>query len=362
MATEYKLLVYTAAGVKVAEITDFLALSYIKQVNAPGAASFILNGEHRSIAEFQTDSQIEVWRRNARQGIDWYADFYGLFRGVEQATDGRGAETFTAFCPGQMSLLGRRHVMWYAGTPDRSEFTAVPAETVMKSLVNYNVTSAATTANGRIRNGAITGVSVQADGGLGNTISWSCAWKNLLEQLQDIAKIADGDFDLVKTGSQAWEFRYYTNQLGTDRSATVTFSLDHGNMSQPVYKLMQTDERTVAVVGGQGDQSNRATVVRTGPDYSASNDIEVFVDGRNDDTTAKLESRGDAALDGKRARNEFQYDVLQTPSSLYGLHYFLGDLVTARYKSIEVMQKVEKVSVKFEKTGKEAIKVEMRDV
>lgn len=362
MTTEYKLLVYTAAGVKVAEVTDFLGLVYTKQVNAPGTAAFKLDGSHDAIPLFELDGQIEIWRRDRAQGLAWYVDFVGLHRGGEYVTDSSGRETYTAYCPGLLSLLGRRVIAWYAGTNNRSEFTSLPAESILKKLVAYNCSSLATFSGGRIRNGTMSGLTVQTDAALGNTISWSCAWKNLLEQLQEVAKIGGGDFDLVKTGATAWNFRFYLGQLGSDRTSTVTFGLEYGNMAEPKYSLMRLDEKTVAIVGGQGEMANRATTVRTGPTYSAANTIEVFVDARNDDTTAKMNSRGDATLDAKRAKNEFSYKVLQTPASLYGKHYSLGDLVTARYKTVEVTQKVDKVTIQLSANGDESIQVEMRDV
>lgn len=362
MAPQYRIVLKTAAGVKVADVGDFLSLAYTKQVNAPGLCQFVLNGEHAAVSLLELDSQVEVYRRDNAQGIDWYCDFYGLYRGTEQAFS-KGLDRFTAFCPGQLSLLGRRHILYPAGTASRSEFTSVAAETVMKTLVNYNAGASATTGNSRKRNGAITGVSVAADAAGGNTISWSCAWKNLLEQLQAIAQVAGGDFDLVKTGAQAWQFRFYAGQLGTDRSATVTFALEYGNMDEPVYRRMRLDEKTVAVVGGQDTGANRATRTRTGADYSAANDIELFVDGRSNDADAKLDARGDAALDKATARNEFRYKVLQAPSSLYGLHYSLGDLVKARYKAVELTQQVYGVTVSFSGSdAKEVIDVEMRDL
>jgi hypothetical protein len=362
MAPQYRIVLKTAAGAKVADVTDFLSLAYTKQVNAPGLCQFNLDGNHAAISLLELDGQVEVYRRDQVQDINWYVDFYGLYRGTEQ-TSKAGLDSFTAFCPGQMSFLGRRHVFYAAGTANRTEFAAVAAETVMKVLTNYNACANATTGNSRLRNGAITGLSIASDSAGGNTISWSCAWKNLLEQLQAIAMIAGGDFDLVKTGAQTWQFRFYSGQLGTDRSATLTFALEYGNMADPVYRLMRMDEKTVAIIGGQDTGANRAIRTRNGPDYAAANDIELFVDGRNDNTNAKLDARGDAALDKAAARNEFKYAVLQTPSSLYGKHYFLGDLVRAKYKSVNVTQQVYAVSVSFAgKEAKEAISVEMRDL
>jgi hypothetical protein len=355
MAAEYRLDIKTAAGVLVAQVTDFLALTYTKRVNQPGTLSFVLAGDHSAIAQLAHNGQVEVWRRDPVNGIAWYCDHYSLYRAQErQYTD---HDVFTARCPGQLSMLDWRIVAWPAGTANRSVFASAKAETILKTLVTYNAGASATTANGRIRNGAITGISSAADAAGGNTLDWSCAWKGLLETLQDIALVAGGDFDLVKTGAQAWEFRFYAGQLGTDRSATVAFAVERGNMANPVYTYNRTDERSVAIVAGQGQESSRSTAVRTGAYYSATNDVETFVDGRNTATAAGLNALGDKVLSNKAPVQSFEFDVLQTPSCLYGSHYFVGDLVTARYDSIEATRKVLGVQVTLDTDGGETVAV-----
>ena len=87
MAPQYRIVTKTAAGVKLADVTDYIELAYLKQVNAPGALQFRLNGSHAAINNLELNSQIEVYRRDPVQDIDWYVDFYGLFRGQEQYVD-----------------------------------------------------------------------------------------------------------------------------------------------------------------------------------------------------------------------------------------------------------------------------------
>ncbi len=360
MSGEYRLDIYTAAGAKVAEITDFWSLSYRRQVNAPGLLSFSLAGDHPVVSLLQHNSPVVVYRRDPTLGLAWTEEFCGLFRAQKRRyTD---HDVFEATCPGAVTMLGWRIVAWKAGMANRSSFSAVQAETVLKTLVAYNAGPQATAANGRIRDGTITGLSVQADGAGGNTISIDCAYANLLETLQKIAPIAGGDFDLVKTGAAAWEFRWCTGQLGTDRTATLLFALERGNMAEPEYEYARVDERTVAIVGGQGEGSDRAVVTRTGPDYSASNDVELFVDARNNSTVDSLNASGDAKLQEARARQQFAYRVVQTPGCAYGIHYGLGDLVRAQYEPVNVMQKIVGVTISLDRDGAEKIDVEMQTV
>lgn len=355
MAANYQVRVKNAAGVTQAILTDFESLAYTKRVNVPGVASYRLKGDHSAIALHTHRGQVEVWRRNADLGIDWYNDFDALY--LDHEYQYQDHDVWTARAYGTNWLLATRWIAWYASTTDRTKFTATAAETILKTLVDYNAGPNATVGNSRLREGAIAGLSIQADGAGGNTLDWNCAWQKLLPTCQKLARVAGGDFDLVRTGAATTEFRWYTGQLGTDRSATVIFALERGNMANPRYRYNRAEEKTAVIVAGQGDLDDRATVVRTSADYSASNDVEGFKDARNRDSTSGLQSAGDQYLDEKMARQELTFDVLQTPASLYGSHYFLGDLVTARYHTT-LTQKIVGVTVDFS-SGQERINLEL---
>lgn len=359
--TNYKIRIYTPAGILQDEITDFLSLSYNKVVNDAGLLSFSLDGSHKSIQYLINNAQLEVWRRDLANSISWYADFYGLFKD-EERTYSEGKSIYTAYVPGINSLLATRINAWTANTASRSKFTGAKAETIMKTLVSYNASSLATAGNGRIRNGAISTITVDTDSARGNTLDWNCAYDNLLETLQSIALVGGGDFDLVKTGSQAWKFYFYLGQLGTDRHSTVIFSLDRGNMAEPLYTKNRSAEKTVAIVGGQGDEVDRTVVVRTGDNYSTSNDVEMFIDARNSDTTNALNAEGDTALKDVKSKDTLDFKVLQTPACLYGKHYFLGDLVTGIYQTISNTIKIQSITVTLDSDGRETIDVGLQVV
>lgn len=359
--TDHQLRLSDTSGVLQYILTDYLWLSYTKTVNYPGIAQFGLSGDHPAISDLADKWKVEILRRDADNYIPWTSEFEGLYREPEQA--GVNPGEFAAIVPGCMSMLDWRVVAWPAGTSNRSYFTSAKAETIMKTLVNYNAGSPATLANGRIRTGTITGLSVEADSALGNTLNWYCAGKPLLKELQELAQVAGGDYDLVRTGANAYQFRWYTGQRGTDRSASVIFAIDRGNMGSPYFRIKRLQERTVAIVAGQGEGSDRDFVVRTGANYSAGNDIEDFVDARNValGDTSGLNAAGDKELATAEAVEEFGFDVLQTPSSLYGLHYFFGDLVTALspFTGSAVTRKVRSITISADPGGDEIISVEL---
>lgn len=358
MTTGYYLNVYNATGALQFTVTDFTALNYLRRVNYPGLLTVSLRGDHPLMAAIQDKWQVEVWRRP--EGGTFGRDFVGLYRQPEYYHGDQGSRAVLT-CPGILSLLSWRIVAWKASTTSRSKFTGAKAETIMKTLANYNAGAAATAANGRIRDGAISGLSVEADGANGTTQDWFCAYDNLLETLQNLAAVAGGDFDLVKTGAATFQFRWYTGQLGADRTVSVIFALERGNMANPQYRQLRMDEKTVSIVGGQGEDAARTVAVRTGANYSASNDVEVFTNATDADTTAGLNTRGDAALKEAQAREEFSFDVLQTPATVYGQHYTLGDLVTAinPFTGVSMTLKIDEVTITLDERGREQFAIRM---
>jgi hypothetical protein len=359
MATIHRLDAIDLTGAKQFEITDFRYLTYNRRVNAPGVVQFGLRGAHPLLAVVQDKWEIEVWRK--MDGYDWTQEIVGMVRRPDWSFDKQ--PVMDLYCQGIVGKLSWRYVLYVPETASRSLFTSAKAETIMKTLVNYNAGSSATTGNGRHRNGAITGLSVQADGANGNTKDWACAYDNLLETLQKLALVAGGDFDLIKTGANAWEFRWYTGQRGTDRTTTVKFSMALGNMANVKYSDDRMDEKTVGVVLGQGEGSDRDLVIRTGTNYSASNDIELYINASDipKGQTTALQDRGDQKLTDAEAVKEFSFDVLQTPASRYGVHYFLGDLVTAinPVDGSSITEKIQAVTVSVTNDQYEKVQTEM---
>jgi hypothetical protein len=360
--TLYRLLLKTPAGVKIYDSTSFEYAAYTNEINATGALKFSIRGNPAFLSQFVHRSQVEVWRANPSRDMAWYRDFSGIY--IAQRREFDGSDLFTATAAGDNWLLGTRYIAYAAGVSNRTVFINQPVETIMKTLVTYNVTAAASVANGRDRAGQITGVLVEADAARGNHVDWYCARDNLLESLTQLARNCGDDFALVKTGAAAWEFRYYPGQLGTDRTASVFFSLNRGNMGQPAWDYDRSPEKTAAIVAGQDQGTNREIAIVLSPTYAADNDVEMFVDARNVATTDGLIAKGTESLTKTTQKSQvFRFDTIQTANSYYGLHYFLGDKVTAVrwFDDTPITQKIWGVTVEMSKQT-EKIRVEMANV
>ncbi len=269
---------------------------------------------------------------------------------------------------------------WAAGVSNRSTFNEVVGETAMKLLITYNHTSLATTANGRLRNGdlaASMGVTILVadDQGRGSPVTRSFANGNCLDILtKTLAPIAGGDFSLIRTGAAEWVFEFHPGQLGLDKTSgqdRVEFSKLRGNMTRVRYRKRRRGTATVAIVGGQSQGAGRTYEIVHGDDYAVGNDIEMYVDARNETGSSGLVSTGVANLKAKRPTKELNFQVVQTPTVFYGPSvvgrktYSLGDLVSAVYADDEHARKITAVSVTVRVPGSDSmvqVGVETEDV
>jgi len=368
---DYKLRIANAAGVHQAEIYGrgdadqagvrgpFLDLAYTNVVNGAGLCTFTLPADHEAVEVLEDRGRVEVWRRNRYLDppVPWYCDWRGLLRAEDWTYTDR--ENLQVKARGILGVLGWRELLWYAGTAARTAFTSTPAETIAKSLVQYNATVDATVVNGRLREGVISGfpIVLEADAGQGTVRDWYCAWDNLLKSLQGLAAVGGGDFDLVALDNGSWQFRWYEGQLGSDRTGEVHFSVAFGNMVEPHYWWNALGEKTVAVALGQNTKSSRAYQIVTSDDYSAANDIELVVPAPDVETAAGLQARGYTALEKVKRDEGFRFKVRQTPACLYGQHYFLGDRCGATHRDFDGPVKLKNVAIGLARDGTETVDV-----
>lgn len=352
MASEYCIVIKSKAGIPLRVLTGqadgFLQLSYRLILDDVGLLMFDLDGDHGAIADLERDGQIEAWWRDAAQSVDWYQDFGALFLSDDYIANDDGDVICSVTCPEQSDLLGRALVAWPANVANRSLFSGIKGETILKTLVTYNaVTASATVANGRITTTDIANISVESDSAGGNVVTYACAEKPLLEVLKDVALLGDRDFWLERTGAQAWTFRT-AQYRGTDRSTSVIFALNFGNMGRPSLKRNRLNEKTKGIVGGQGTDSSRTFVVRTSANYDAStNSREVFIPATEYSDTNGLNAVGDVELERMRAKDDLAWEIIQTPGSLYRVHYFFGDLVTGKFQDASEVKQIASVLVNF---------------
>lgn len=343
-------------GEKYAQVADVRWLSLKMGVHQVGVMRGELNGNLAMLSDLAHLDLVELWKADPDAGQDWARFFSGEFispKWMQPTT-----RSFQFSVAGDLRKLRSREILWRAGSTNRTKFISAAGETIMKTLATYNCTSQAIISNGRLVDGTIAGVSVEADLGRGNVTNWYCFADNLLESLTALARIAGGDFNLVKTAEAAWEFRYYPGQLGTDRRAEVLFAMERNNMAEPEYEVERWDEATVAVAGGRGDDADREFRSRTGANYSAANHVESFVNATSVEKgdLNGLDAMADKELGARQARESFSFRVVQTASCRFAVHYGIGDLVTVRnpFTAADSVQKVKTLYLGLKNSGEES--------
>lgn len=327
---------------------------------------------------FIVDGQVEIYRSVPGMGVGWYPEFAGFHRKEEETITKDKKQIFQSIGVGYNSLLERTNIAFKEGTIRADKFAV--AETVMKEYVEENCgpTASTETAVGRIIDGVLPYFSVQADAGLGPLWSGSRAFENLLDTLQAISNYAKVDFDVMRSGSPWFFFRTYTLLKGSDRTTVgldsstglnaagnppVTLSVDLGNLQQSTYENDRLEEANVCIVLGDGERSTREVLARSTPATTDSpwNRMEVarpsqpaYIPGLSEEAAAELKTysmqqTGDEVLEELQAKQDFTFTPLQQPSTLYGLHYFMGDRVTVQFRGITVHKRIIGVQIRVQK-------------
>ena len=365
----YQCRIYDSSGNLVGLYDDLVALQYKKIVNGIGMAVLTVPETHAIISQLADDLLLNIYftyRPQSGGEITDQQDFVGLYRDKQIATDSNGNVHYLLYFMGSIEVLSRNIVAYPAGTNLRSQFTTRAIATISKEVVQYNCTSLATTGNSRLRDAnVVRGLVATLGSGRDpttSTINYSCAYRNVLEVVQELAQLGVYDFDVVFDKASYGNSLYYLQYdlLGTDRSTTLVFDLNLDNIQGANLNGERLKEKTVAIVGGQGQGSSRTTVIRTGTNQSASNDYEIFVDARSN-TSTELNSIGDAKLADAEARTSIDVDIAPSSGYVYRRDYGLGDLVTVSFADTLVVKKINVVEVAFDQDQNVKIRIELVD-
>jgi len=379
MAPRYQVRLKNLLGVQVAILTDWYRLDFTKRVNGVDSYTLQIDGDLAVVDEFVLDGQVEVWRSDlaAVPVIPLYLEYEGFHRTEIRNTTNEGRSLYSSVGVGYDHLLARREILYASGDPGAAK-TGV-GETVMWEYVDENAGPGATSPPRLVSAGNFTGLTLRANTGAGAVWTGARAYRNLLDVLAEVAKESGVDFGIVGSGAALFEYRAQASPWGDDRTTVgldpttglngagnvpVIFSLAFGNMQDPIYSNDRREEVNAAIALGQGQEADRVLVERLDAAAIAEstwNRIEGTRQANTEDTVAGLQSIGDEVLEALQAKEVFSFSALQIPALLYGRDYFLGDLVTARYQTIEQNKKIIGVTISVSQ-GVETINLELSDV
>lgn len=366
----YQCRIYDSSGNLVGLYDDLVSLQYKKIVNSIGMAVLTVRDTHPIISQLADDLLLNVYftyRPQAVGEITDQQDFVGLYRDKQIATDTDGNTHYLLYFMGSIEVLNRNIIAFSAGTVNKSQWTGSSIDSIARTAVQYNCTSFATTANGRLRNAiVIRNLDSNTSSGrdpVTSGINYSAPYRNVLEVNQELAQLGGFDFDVVFDKANlgnALHYQQFAGQLGTDKSTTIIFDLNLDNIQGANLNGERLKEKTVAIVGGQGQGSARVTAIRTGANRSASNDYEIFVDARSN-TSTELNSIGDAKMTELEARTSIDVDIAPSSGYVYRRDYGLGDLVTVSFAGTFVVKKINVVEVTFDQDQNTKIRIELVD-
>jgi len=330
----WELRLYDNDGARVATFDTWPALQVEVGVNRPAVFALRLDGEDPRVALFEPDGLLEGWWADAEQGIAWRREFVGLCVDPRKWTDAEGGKHYQISGLGLEDLLARTIIDQDAGSA-ASRKTGV-GETVLKAWVDQE---AGPGAGARAR----PGLSIEAGAAAGPNWSGQRSNRNLLTVCQQVAEASGLQFGITRTGAFTFEFRVWAP---TDRRTTVRFAEAYGNMGEPSVIQTQSEVANWIKAGGDGAGASRDVAYDTDAASIALSPWgrrERFVNAGGQGVGDELDDRAAQELVANRARVGLDFAVLQTPGTLYGKHYFLGDTVTAIYDGLSYSRRIDAV-------------------
>lgn len=382
----YKVILKNQSGVNVAEFDSWFGLQMAQKVNVPGSYELVISGNDPRTTLFETDGQIEIWRRDIIGGLPWYLEFEGFHREEERETLDNGQRLFRSRGVSYEDLLARRIVAYFAGSNQSRK--SGPAEQIMAEFVRENCGVGAVSPP-RLANGVIPGLTVAPTFGTGPVWEGQRTWKNVLKVVEEIALFAEIDYSVRGTsplgGPPSWEFKTFFNQLGADRTTTgldpatglnaagntpIIFSVGFGNMLTPKYIFSRIQEVNALFSLGEGEGSGRDIIEVSNPSAIASspyNRRESSRNGSNQISLSELADFGIEWLEKLQAKETFTMQVQQNKATFYGRGsldniYWLGDRVTLRYDEIERNKRITASTISVDGKQVEQIKLDFTDV
>lgn len=174
-------------------------------------------------------------------------------------------------------------------------------------------------------------------------------YQTLLELAQSIAA-AGGDlgFRIVSTGAGGLKFQVYQP---SDRTTTVKFSPELGNLGDFDYELGAPVGNYG--VGGGGGEGTARTIVEAADAASVTawGRIEFFRDRRDTTDTTQITSTLGEELAKRASTSAATITPIDTPQVAFGVHYNLGDRVTAVLDGVEIAEVVREAKLTFDSSG-----------
>lgn len=380
MSSSYDIWLTDDAGRRMTVLNNLSGFfSYSRTVNGYGTVQMGI--PYRAYKElipsvFQVDWRLDVWRSPAtgypkrREG-----SFFLLKHNIYRREDGMEMIEFLGRSP--LEILRRMVV----GSSIYSSISGDYADDAMKTIVNAfkdDLSWGPSPFTGGALNTSTGEITVDSDGSLGPIVSKEdFLYRKVLDVLKEIRdttvqmNLADSSnrkiyFDMVEGPGLAngfgYVFRTYADLRGQDRTSGVVFSVENGNLKDPVYYEDYFDNITIAFGLEPGDDgeliSNKSSPDRTISRWANAPQVERLAEAGDS-------AAGDAecykVLEENKTKRGLNCTFLNTPGgpgqprSLYGVDWDLGDLLPVQFAGKNLEAEVKIVYVAVNEDGEETI-------
>ena len=361
MTAIYQIVLYDELGTRLAIIDDYRSLQFKRTINGAGFFTLLLSDNDSKKPLFANNCLIEI-KRKIPGVLDWYTEFTGYVENMQSKVFQNGNTQFTVVGSGLNGLLTNRIIAYFEGTAEADK-NAV-SETVMKEFVSENIGILSLVSNGRFADGNLLNFTTDTDGANGDVWEGDRSGKNLLETLQEVSNFATIDFAVETNGSVgSYIFKTYVGQLGANRTtsgldattglnsygnAPHVFSPKRGNVQTSTVDEKHRKEKNRIYVYGQGTGATREIVDSESATFDDTNYInlkESMRGGGSQSSLAQLASKANEVLEDLKALEKFEIVPMDIPSSLYGVHFFLGDVVTIELSDVIGDKKIASVNI-----------------
>lgn len=416
MASSYEIWLLDDTGRRMTLLRDFSFFSYSRSVR--GFGTFEIGIPYESYIQqvpafFQPDWRIDVWR-SPKTGVPMRREGMYLLRMPRLYTREEDAMDMIVLSGRDLKdLVNRRHVVQPAGTPytRKEDYIDDMMKAIVREQMLFGTATDVDMAVDATRAYPEDEFFVAGDVSLGPLYSKTFAERNvmdILRELQDASRQlyetnplvnrkiyfnvvpvdlrglvlyildeADGTPILDEAGNPildessnssnadiGFRFETYAGLYGVDRTDGVVFSKQNNNIRDVSYSISHFDERNSAIVKGFGRGDSREWVVVDNTkaiNASRWNRVEIFVDASTEPDQDRLEDFGYPALDEHAPEEKLNATFLNiggsddTPESLYGIQWDLGDLLPVYYANRLFQVEVEIVYVAVNDQGTENI-------
>lgn len=253
------------------------------------------------------------------------SDMPYIIRYVKRVTSARNAGS-TELSVSAISLVRTfKQRMTYGNGTDYERYTSQKAEYIIKEWIDSNIVSA----SDADRN--VSFYQIAADQSRGSTITEQTKYKSLFDEVVRLGR--RHELGLYFTLNFSTSKAIFDVREGTDRTyengvnAEALFALNFGNIKKQSYTVSYLNHADVAYVAGQGVGTDR-TVAEIGAATTGLDRYETFIDARDLSVEAELQERGQEKLAAFPDSVNFEVEILDTSTLVYGTDWDVGDKVT----------------------------------